>query len=77
MKYLIFILTALISVSALAQDDMPIKTDGTKYYIQIYDDATNERVLTFKNAPGWQYKLFSADYFDSRLQHCTLDMLVL
>lgn len=64
MKYLIFILTALISVTALAQNEIPIKTDGTKYYIKIYDGVTNEKVVTYVNAAGWQHKLFSADYFD-------------
>jgi tetratricopeptide (TPR) repeat protein len=64
MKYLIFVLAMLITVSTYAQEEILVKTDGTKYYFQLYDGETNEKVLQFKDAPGWQYKLFTADYFD-------------
>lgn len=64
MKYIIFVLTLIISVSGFAQDDILVKTDGTKYYLQIYDGDTNEKVLQYVNASGWQYKIFTGDFFD-------------
>lgn len=63
-KSIIFLLTIFISVAAIAQDDILVKTDGTKYYLQIYDGETNEKVLQYENASGWQYKIFTGDYFD-------------
>ena len=65
MKYLIFILTILMSVSAFSQGSSPIKTDGTKYYLQVYDGQTNEKVVYYNHAHGdWQTKLRVADFFD-------------
>ncbi len=63
-RYIIFVLAAFISVTAIAQDDILVKTDGTKYYIQVYDGETNKKVLQYENRAGWQYKIFTADYFD-------------
>ncbi|KJF43548.1 hypothetical protein LH29_15205 [Draconibacterium sediminis] len=53
-----------MSFPAFAQDDIPVKTDGTKYYLQIYDGETNEKVLQYENPAGWQYMIFTGDYFD-------------
>ena len=63
MKYIIFVLAVFISVTAIAQDDILVKTDGTKYYMQIYDGVTNEKVLRYQVSAGWQYRIFTADYF--------------
>nr|WP_319509505.1 hypothetical protein [uncultured Draconibacterium sp.] len=65
MKYIIFVLTIMVSISAFAQDNFLVKTDGTKYYLQVYDGETNEKVVYYNHdAPGWQTKIQVADYFD-------------
>ena len=65
MKYIIFALTILMSVSSFAQDDILVKTDGTRYYIQVYDGETNQKVVYFDAASAnWNFRLYTADYFD-------------
>lgn len=65
MKYIIFVLSLIISVSSFAQDDILVKTDGTKYYIRIYDGDTNEKVLYHDSSHSdWKTKVRVADYFD-------------
>ncbi|HKK61571.1 MAG TPA: T9SS type A sorting domain-containing protein [Bacteroidales bacterium] len=65
MKYIIFVLSLIISVSSFAQNDIPVKTDGTKYYIQIYDGDTNDKILYHNTEhAAWQTKIQVADFFD-------------
>jgi len=41
------------------------KTDGTKYYLLIYDGAGNEKVLSYHpEVPSWSDQIGYSDYFD-------------
>lgn len=64
MKNIIFILTILFSLSGFAQDIIPVKTDGTKYYLEVYDGVTNKKVLQYEARAAWQYAIFTGDFFD-------------
>lgn len=65
MKHIIFFLTIWMSASVLALGGTPIKTDGTKYYLQVYDGKTNDKVVYFNFAePSGYEKIRVADYFD-------------
>ncbi len=66
MKYIISLFTVsfLILSNVVAQDDFLVKTDGTKYYLQIYDGVNNDKVVKYEEREGWQYMLWTADYFD-------------
>lgn len=65
MKYLILILAVFVAIPAFAQDDFPVKTDGTKYYMQVYDGETNQKVVYYNAAgPAWNTLIHVADFFD-------------
>ncbi|MGQ1784891.1 T9SS type A sorting domain-containing protein [Saccharicrinis sp. GN24d3] len=69
MKYLVSILIITCSMTmGWAQQAFEPKVDGTKYYIQVYDGETNEKIL-YQNAahPSWQTKIQLADFFDGSL----------
>jgi len=69
MKRITYIVALLISWSFLgkvhAQEHFMPKTDGTKYYLQIYDGAGNEKVLSYHpEIASWSDQIGYSDYFD-------------
>lgn len=69
MKRITYIVALLISWCFLgtvqAQEHFMPKTDGTKYYLQIYDGAGNEKVLSFHpEVASWSDQIGYSDYFD-------------
>ncbi|WP_321345248.1 tetratricopeptide repeat protein [uncultured Draconibacterium sp.] len=69
MKKITYIVALLISWCFLgtvqAQEHFMPKTDGTKYYLQIYDGAGNEKVLSFHpEVASWSDQIGFSDYFD-------------
>ncbi|TRX71169.1 T9SS type A sorting domain-containing protein [Carboxylicivirga sp. M1479] len=69
MKYLSFIIAVFISLSTFAQENVPLKADGTtKYIIKVYDGETNEKILFNNSAHGdWKTKIQVADVFDGSM----------
>lgn len=69
MKNIKYIVALLICWSFLgvvyAQEHFMPKTDGTKYYLLIYDGAGNEKVLSFHpEVASWSDQIGFSDYFD-------------
>ena len=65
MKKLIVIVLVLSStMAAWAQEDFVPKFDGTKYYMLIYDEDENEKVLSYKAGASWNAAITYSDYFD-------------
>ena len=69
MKRIKYIITLLISCWFLspiqAQEHFTPKTDGTKYYLLIYDGAASEKVLSYHpEVPSWSDQIGYSDYFD-------------
>jgi hypothetical protein len=66
MKRFITIIAAMLFSGTWlnAQEDFVPKTDGTKYYILIYDGAANEKVLDVDLSAAWNSQITYADFFD-------------
>ena len=65
-KYIVALLIGCWFLSPLqAQEHFMPKTDGTKYYLLIYDGAGNEKVLSYDGSiPSWSDQIGYSDYFD-------------
>ena len=66
MKHFITIIAAMLFSGTFlrAQENFVPKTDGTKYYILIYDGAGNEKVLDVNLSAAWNSQITYADFFD-------------
>lgn len=65
-KYTIALLISCFFLGEIqAQESFRPETDGTKYYLLIYDGQTNEKVLSYNSSiPSWSDQIGYSDYFD-------------